>query len=149
MIKLLTHLTTLRGSLNIKLLHCDCNIHFHLTYFPDSSDSHFIALYTVDKWFWTGLCFEKFWWNSCLVFVFATLKRRTSGKCKQAPTLLTHLRSESESMNGIVAFGNEMYLLYGQQASLCSIISKLSRKGCCLFVFFLPKCFPRCQADSQ
>lgn len=65
---------------------------------------------------------------------FCHIKKKNKWKMQTVTYLLTNLRSVSKSINAIVPFWNEMCPMhYGRQASLCSIISKLSRRGCCFF----------------
>lgn len=72
--------------------------------------------------------------NSCLVFCICLSNKKHKWKMQTGSYLLTHLRPESKSINAIVPFWNEMYLMhYRQQASLCKVISKLSRRGCWVF----------------
>ncbi len=115
-------------------------MHFHLTYFPFSlhSDGHFLELYSVTEPVLVWSLLKKVLVSSSEIlvffFAFATSKRRASGKRKQAPILLPNLRLESKSIKSFVPFWNEMYLMhYEHQASLCSVISKLSRRGCWFF----------------
>lgn len=110
------------------------------------SDKHFIELCSLDKMLWAWIIFSKVlvslskisYWN-----------KKNEWKMQTGTSLLTNFRSESASMNGIVLFWKEMDPThYGQQASFCSVISKLLRRGCWFF-FSLAKCFPCCQADRQ
>lgn len=116
-------------------------------------DRNFIKLYDVDK-LGLGLDYTlkssgPVLWTSCLAFLFANIKRRMSGKCKQAPLLLTPLRSGRRINDRHCRFlEGDVSFAWTVSKSLCSIVSKLSRGGCCLFVL-QPKCFPHCQADRQ
>lgn len=79
-------------------------------------------------------------------------KRWTGGKCKQALFLLANLGSESKSISGIVPFGmRRSQCIRDRERGLCSVICKLSRRGC-WFLFLPPppsKFFPCCQAYRQ
>lgn len=151
MIKLLTHLTVLRGSHSSS---SDLNIHIHLTsvhcHSVDQTGTSLSSVVWMRR-FWPDCVLLKSWslspkFLSVCVFA-ASQKKRTSGKYKPAPIYSLIWDLKVNQLMALSLFWNELYPMhYGRQASVCSVISKLSRRGCWVFI---PLCFPRCQADRQ
>lgn len=94
-------------------------------------DRHFIEHSSLGKMVlvWITLkSFQKFF--SCLLFALGTSKRRSSGKCRQTPIYALIWGHEANQLKALSHFLNETCPMhYERQARLCSIISKLSRRG--------------------
>lgn len=101
-------------------------------------DRHFIEHSSLGKMalVWITLkSSQKFF--SCLVFTLGTSKRRSSGKYRQTPIYALIWGHEANQLKALSHFWNEMCPMhYERQARLCSIISKLSRRGYRFFFFF-------------